>query len=81
MLLVWKHGAILAKTNTHISRSLALALPPLTTSPLAHAHTHAPSCFSLQALEHFQGMGKKMGINPAKALQQAAKELVPYTGD
>jgi len=34
---------------------------------------------SLQALEHFQGMGKKMGINPAKALQQAAKELVPYT--
>jgi hypothetical protein len=35
----------------------------------------------LQALEHFQGMGKKMGINPAKALQQAAKELVPYTGD
>jgi len=25
-------------------------------------------------------MGKKMGVNPAKALQAAAKELMPYTG-
>jgi len=30
-------------------------------------------------LEHFRGMGKKMGVNPAKAIQQAAVELVPYT--
>ena len=33
----------------------------------------------IQTLEHFRGMAKKIGVNPAKAIQQAATELVPYT--
>lgn len=30
-------------------------------------------------LEHFAGMAKKLGVKPAKAIQQAALELVPYS--
>jgi len=33
----------------------------------------------IQSLEHFATMAKKLGVKPAKAIKQAAIELVPYT--
>ena len=39
----------------------------------------ADKALGIQSLEHFATMAKKLGVKPAKAIQQAAIELVPYT--
>ena len=73
----------LARSLPHSLQPGGVETVPGARAPLTNYNQnlhHQLRLCSLEALEHYQGMGKKMGVNPAKALQAAAKELMPYTG-